>query len=485
MCLLLCLGQLARGEDRRGFVFGDAVPASLPEPKPLELSLRDAVIHALGVNYDVSIQRLNAKISRADELRARGEFEPALFGSAGRTRDTETNFTEDTDSGELGLRTRWVTGAELTFSGQYSETGGETGGTGRAVAEFKQPLLKDAWLTVNRADIVLSRRNRDISIQDLKRQMIDTATGVEEQYWELFASREALAVQEDSLKFARDLAELTRQRAEAGLMGESDTVQAQAAVYAREADVARAAEGNRALEDTLKEYLTLLEDPAYWNAPVVPTTAPTTPEVDTDFLKALGSALKSRPDYEAELLRLKNADLSLYVAKNRLLPRLDLTARGERATGVDGPGSTFDAASSDDEEIWSVFLSIEIPLGNKQARADRDQARAERDQELLRIKQLELRIIREVRRAVDALNTSRKVVEATAKAVEFETRKLDNERTKLDLGKSSTDNVVRFIESLNGARLNHIQAVVGYNRALGALDQVQGTTLNQYGVTIE
>ena len=175
----------------------------------------------------------------------------------------------------------------------------------------------------------------------------------------------------------------------------------------------------------------------------------------------------------------------MYVAKHQLLPRLDLTAQARRSAEVDGAGSTLDAVSRDDEQVWSVFLSLEIPLGDKKARADRDKARMQQEQEVLRIKQLELRIIREVRRAVDALNTSRKVVETTAKAVEFEKRKLDNERTKLDLGKSSTDNVVRFIESLNSARLSYIQAVVDFNRALVRLEQSQGTTLNQYGVTIE
>jgi outer membrane protein len=481
----LWLGGLAVGEERQGFISGAALPTALPPPKPIEISIKDAVLRALRVNYDVSIQRLSADISRADLLGERGKFEPALFGEAGRTGANASNATDNVDSGKVGLRTRWLTGAELSLSSTYQDNSGSTGGVAGAVAELRQPLLRGAGIKVNRAGIVMARRNLDIALQDLKRQMIDTASAVQDQYWGLVAARERVAVQEDSLKFARDLADLTVRRAAAGIVGDSDTVEARAAVYAREADVARAAEDTRALEDALKEELVLLDEPGNWTAAVVPTTPPTLPETDTDFLKALRDALASRPDYEAELLQLKNADLSLYVAKNQILPRLDLAARGEREAGVEGPGSTFDAVSRDDETVCSAFLSIEIPLGNKAARAERDKAGAVRDQELLRIKQLELRIIREVRRAVDALNTSRKVVDATTKAVEFETRKLDNERTKLALGKSTTDNVVRYIESLNGARLSHIQAVVDYNRALARREQVQGTTLNQYGVTIE
>lgn len=482
--LLLGFAQgVCRGEDR--FVTFGRLPSELPPAVPIELSVEDAVLRALEVNYDVTIQRLARRIREAGVLRERGAFEPEFYVEGGRTSATDTNATEETDSGEVGLRTRWITGTELSFSTDYSETGGETGGSARAVVSLTQPLLKDGGLAVPRSGLIIARRNRDISVQDLKRQMIDTATGVLQMYWDLVAARERLAVQEESLRHATDLAGLTRQRAEAGLMGESDIVEAQAAVSTRESDVVRAAETVRSLEDGLKEDLTLLENPAYWDAPLVPTTPVTMPSADVAFLGALAEAFRSRPDYDAELLRLKNADLSLYVARRQLLPRLDLTAQAERSADVDGAGSALDAASDEDEEVWSVFLSLAIPLGNKGARADSRAAKAEREQEFLRLKQLELRVIREVRRAVDAVNTSRKVVETTAQAVDLERRKLENERTKLDLGKSTTDNVVRFIQSLNSARLSHVQAVIDYSKALARLEQVQGTTLNRYGVTVE
>ena len=472
-CLCFSLDHTAFCGEERPFVFGESVPEKLPESHPIELSIGSAVLRALDLNYDVSIQRYSTEISRSEVMNARGRFEPALFGEAGKTEQDGTNTTAT----KAGLRTRWVTGTELSLSTESSE-GDDIDRTTVNTLELRQPLLKDAGIAVNRSGIVIARRNRDISMQDLKRQMIDTASTVQDQYWDLVAAQERLAVEEDSLKYACELSHLTTQRATAGIMGESDTVEAQAAVYTREAGVARAAETVRSLEDSLKEGLVLTVDPANWEAPVVPTTSPALPETKMDFLAALSAALKNRPDYQAELLKLRNADLSLYVAKNQLLPRLDLGGR------VSDPSESDDSLS-DDEQVWSVFLSLEIPLGNKTARAGRDKARAEREQEAVRLKQLELQIIREVRRAVDSVNTSLKIVETTTKAEEFETRKLDNERTRLELGKSSTDNVVRFIESLNNARLNRVQAVVDCNRALVRLEQSQGTTLNQYGVSIE
>jgi outer membrane protein TolC len=283
------------------------------------------------------------------------------------------------------------------------------------------------------------------------------------------------------MKSAKDLERLTLQRAEARIMSESDTVEAQAAVYDRESSVVRAAEYVRTIEDNLKEALSLLEVPAYWTCSLVPATQPKVQDHDIDFLTSLRTSLENRPDYQAALLRLKNLDLNLYVAKNNLLPQLNLTAGLERQEDDIEIGNTLKAVNGDDEN-WSVFLQLDIPLGNKDARAVRDRTYAETQQQLLRIRQLELKIIRQVRRAIDSLNTNRRLVEATRKAVEFEQKKLENEQVKLDLGKSTTDNVVRFIQSLNQARLNHVQSVIDYSLAWSHLEEIQGTSLNRYGV---
>lgn len=486
LCLFVATARASTDTNR--FHAFDALPVELSAAAPLELTIQQCVLDALQHNYDVQISRAAMAAAEAGVLGERGAFEPTLFAEAGRnTRSTaQTNAVEttDTDSGEAGIRTRLITGTELSLGADYTESSDDTNGTGAVFARVTQPLLRGAGLKAVRAPLLIARRNVEISEQQLLDQMINTAVSVQDAYWDLAAARERLAVQRESLRFSRDLADLTVQKAEAGLMAESDIVEAQAASYSREVDVAGAEESVRRIEDTLKEQLTLFKDPEHWSAEIIPATDPTVPEVDEDFLPALAEALRERPDYATALLRLKNSDLSLYVAKNGLLPKLDLVASAERTDDAGGPAEAFDAASSD-EEVWSVFLRLEIPLGNKSERAALRRQRAEHEQQLLRLKELELRIIREVRRALDALGTSRKIVDAAARTVELEQKKLENERAKLELGKSSTDNVVRFIQSLNNARLRYVQAITGYQKSLINYEQVKGTTLNRYGVTIE
>jgi outer membrane protein TolC len=475
--LLFCGNSPA---EEQFFAF-DEIPDHLPDTARQAWRIEQCVEQALTANYNIAIQQWAVTNADADVMARRGDFEPSISGYAGRSHESGTNTDRDADSGQLELNTRFITGTEISLYSDYAKDSDDDSGTGRVGVEFSQPLLRNFGIRVTRALLTQARREAKISRHDFIRQMIDTVARVEENYWQLVLTRERLAVQEASLESARKLDLLTRQRAEARIMSESDTVEAQAAVYEREANVVSAGENVRRLEDIMKENLGLLEDPAYWTSPFIPATPPILLEEDADFLRALRISLENRPDYRAALLKLKNLDLSLYVAKNRLLPKLDLVATGERQDDADNPGRAFDAASSD-EEIWSAFLRLELPLGNKDARAARDSARAAQQQQLLRIRQLEVRIIREVRRAVDALHTNRKLVEATQMAVEFEQKKLENEETKLELGKSTTDNVVRFIQSLNSARLRHVQSVIDYNIARVRLKQVQGTTLEQYGV---
>jgi outer membrane protein TolC len=483
LCSLSVLGaSFAAASENAPILLQNTLPAELPEATEESWSIDQCVFRALDVNYDILIRDWSITSAAARVMSARSSFEPSISAYAGRQHSSETNFSSETDSGQVRLNTRFVTGTEIDLYARYSTSDDDDDeGTGRVGIDVSQPLLRGFGIKRNRAAMIIARNNLAVSQFEFTEQLLSTIRNVEQQYWLLVSARERLAVQQASMKSAKDLERLTLQRAEARIMSESDTVEAQAAVYDRESSVVRAAEYVRTIEDNLKEALSLLEVPAYWTCSLVPATQPKVQDHDIDFLTSLRTSLENRPDYQAALLRLKNLDLNLYVAKNNLLPQLNLTAGLERQEDDIEIGNTLKAVNGDDEN-WSVFLQLDIPLGNKDARAVRDRTYAETQQQLLRIRQLELKIIRQVRRAIDSLNTNRRLVEATRKAVEFEQKKLENEQVKLDLGKSTTDNVVRFIQSLNQARLNHVQSVIDYSLAWSHLEEIQGTSLNRYGV---
>ncbi len=492
--LLICLLSLPLGPGG-GFASTAAPPtvaiaswpASLSNRPPQALTLEACVFMAIDRDYDIRLEALAAAQAEADLLGERGRFEPRVFGRAGRRESEEEGADPDrTDRGELGVRSLLLTGTDLSLSSTFSDfNAAASNDRGRVVARLTQPLLRDAGVRVTRAGVLRARRNREIARLQLAARVMDSILSVENQYWSLVAARERLRVQQESLEFAEELAETTRLKVEAGMMAESDIVEAEAAVSSRRTRVVRARERVRTIEDGLKERLALLNNPASWTTSLEPVTEPARTGGTPSFLQVLRTALLRRPDIRQERMRLENAELGLDVAENSLLPRLDLVADAAREATGDGTGALGDAFGDAPEESWSVFLEFEVPLGNREARARRDRAAAETDSRLVRLQRLELRIVRELRRAVDAVNTAREVVETTAREVELEQLKLDNERAKLELGTSTTDNVVRFIQSLNNARLGRVQALTDYNQALAELERLQGTTLETYGVTLD
>jgi outer membrane protein TolC len=459
------------------------IPDQLPESTPIELTIEEAVLGVLEFNYLVRVDAEDVRIADGGVQRQKAVFEPLLSGGGGYS-DRETDIVDtETTTADAEIRKSFVTGTELSFGAAFTDDSSLTNDLGRVTLDLSQPLLRNFGVRVNRADLEIAENNLEVAMLNLKDRMINEAASIQNDYWALTASRANLEVQQDSLKYAVELFELTQQREDAGLVANADTVEAQAAVYDREVNVVRGGETVRILEDNLKEQLTLFENPATWNAPIIPVTPPDLELEEVAFVGSLATALSRRPDYNREMIQLRNVDEDLYVAKNALLPRLDLVARAERADEQEkGLGAPLEALLGSNDEFWSVFLRVEVPLGNKDARGRRTQTEARRRQQLLRLKDLELQILREVRRAVDSLVTAAEVVKSTSRAVEFEQKKLENERAKLEMGESNTDNIVRFIESLNRAQLRKIQAIVDYNVSNVRLERVRGTTLDSYGI---
>jgi len=61
---------------------------------------------------------------------------------------------------------------------------------------------------------------------------------------------------------------------------------------------------------------------------------------DVDLLKSLQEAFKYRPDYESAKIDLKSRDIKIKVAKNELLPTIDLTG----SLGLNGLGKDYQGA---------------------------------------------------------------------------------------------------------------------------------------------
>ena len=76
-------------------------------------------------------------------------------------------------------------------------------------------------------------------------------------------------------------------------------------------------------------------------------------------------------------------------------------------------------------------------------------------------------------------------VEASHEAVRLAQVTLDAERKKLDAGLSTSYNVVLRERDLATAQYAEVQALAGYAKALVAIDQAMGTTLDRNGIHLD
>ena len=185
----------------------------------------------------------------------------------------------------------------------------------------------------------------------------------------LVFARESLKVKELSLAQADSLLSFNERSYSLGVLTESDVLEAKSARYARKQDILDQEGAIKSREDILKRLLNFTGKDM-WEIEIVPTDSPFMEFDETDMDTALKKALENRPDYKNALKNLEQNELQKAVAKNGLLPGLDLNARYV----INSSGETYSKDIRDlndtDEYGWNIGVTLSYPLKNKNAKAE-------------------------------------------------------------------------------------------------------------------
>ena len=76
-------------------------------------------------------------------------------------------------------------------------------------------------------------------------------------------------------------------------------------------------------------------------------------------------------------------------------------------------------------------------------------------------------------------------VQSSALNAQLAERQLIAEQRKFEVGTSTNFNVLTFQNTFANAQLSELQAVLSLQQAIAQLEQVKGTLLQNFGVTIE
>lgn len=478
-----------------------AQEAAPPAGAERRLSIEEAVRLALENNPDVVVARLEPQAAGARLDQARSAFAPVASGTLGRSSSKQPPSSSlfgdgvltDDWFGSAGVRQRLpVAGTVWSISWDAARTTSNSilttytpALTSGLQAAFSQPLLRDFAIDASRQQLIVTRRNRDISELRFREVVLQTMADVKRAYWDLVVARDNVAVQRRSLELAQELARNNKARVDVGQAPPLDLVSADAEVAQRREQLIVADQAAADAEDRLRVLILRPGDAQIWSTRLVPADEPQLGLPAPDVEAAVREMLADRADIRRARLDLENAETAVEYFANQRLPdlRLEASLRGAglggdrliREGGFPGfvtgvtPGS-FGAMLGQvwgfDYPTWSVGITVSYPIGRSYEDAGLARARIERQQARGRLDSLALRAQRELRQAARQIDATRQRIEATRAARDLAEQRLDAEQKRYDVGMSTSFLVVQAQRDLALARANELRAQLDYQSAL-------------------
>ncbi len=495
------------------------------DTKVLKLTLEECIKSALANNYDIQIAAFEPAISMDDLTIAESYFDATLVGSVqydsldqNNTDATYTNKYLDNNgnvtsqriiedgydryhnySYSIGLRKALSTGTEFQITQSSSKINDLIPNDYDLFYDpfvqyslditVKQPLLRNFGVEVNRASIRAQRSMVGIAKQQFQLQVISTMLDVEHNYWLLFFYRQHVKIRQQLL----ERAEVTLERvlARNDYDGKSSSIaRSKSVIEEARADMLDAKNMALRQQETLLDSINNPAWPIRSNCEIITMDNPQRKKYDISFDQAVETALEYRPELIAQKYGVDIADLRVMIAKNQVLPNLDLFVTHT----IYGAGTNYDMAFDkqleNDVYSWSFGLSMEYPIANRAAKATLSQVGKKREQEELTLKSMQEQILYDV--CVSLHDLHNKYSETTARldavnaarnellnylAIQDTDRKDSNSPEFLNLKLNADDRLSRNQIAAVQAMIEYDMAIMNIHRAQGCLEKYNNVNI--------
>src|SRR5687768_16180249 len=482
----------------------------------IRLSLDEAVALAVANNQDLNVSVNEAESSNFQLLSTWGIFDPLAEAFVGRAHDEEP-ATSQLVGADVSTRDTTNFGASVT---QLAPTGGtfslglagnrtSTNSTfffinpsyfGGLTLSFNQPLLRNFGRDATTWLIRTARNSRDATYQAFVRSVQGTVNGVEQAYWDLVYALRNLEVQREARVLSADLNRITRIKIDVGSLAPIDIVQTEVGIATAEQQIIIAEGLIGDAQDRLKRLLNL--DPARWTVPIVPTDEVRVDQPAVSVEDGMRQALSRRPEIIAAAYNVDSDRIRYEYWRNQTRPALDLygsygntgiggvtTLRDEQGNIISRTtgnfGDAFEQVIDRDFKNWQVGLRFSYPILNRRAKGQRGAALYTWEANKAGLTALEQNVLVEVRAAARDIDTAARSIVAAQKSRELAERNLDAERKKFENGMTTSFQVLEITNDLSLARVNELQALAIYRKALSAYHYAIADILDWKGIRIE
>ncbi|MDQ5858324.1 MAG: TolC family protein [Acidobacteriota bacterium] len=518
--LLVALGSMATAQT--GAVIsarpGERTLKAVPEggTEGMRLSLDEAVALAVANNQDLNVSVNAAEASNYILFSNMGIFDPLAEAAIIRAHSEEPATSQlvgadvsTRDNTDISAQVTQLAPTGGTFSLGFAANRTSTNSTfffvnpsyfGGLTFSFSQPLLRNFGRDTTTWLIRTARNSRDASYQNFIRSVQGTVNGVEQAYWDLVYALRNLEVQREARVLSADLNRITQIKIDVGSLAPIDIVQTEVGIATAEQQIIIAEGLIGDAQDRLKRLLNL--DPAKWNVPIVPTDEVRVEQPAVSVEDGMRLALSRRPEIIAAAYNVDSDRIRYEYWRNQTKPALDLvgsygnTGIGgttiirddmgnviSRTTGnfSDSFGQVFDR----DFKNWSLGLRFSYPILNRRAKGQRGAALYTWEANKAGLTALEQNVLVEVRAAARDIDTASRSIAAAQKSRELAERNLDAERKKFENGMTTSFQVLEITSDLSLARVNELQALAIYRKALSAYHYAIADILDWKSIRIE
>jgi outer membrane protein TolC len=472
----------------------------------VNLSLQDALARAMAHSLAIKVEAYNPAIKEAQLIQAEAAFDATFFGRSQFAKADDPTISPGLGNGvswlnQFGVRKILPTGAQVQATASVTYRDIDTSGlsplsilgldvpgrgnlansyTTAVGIEIKQPLLRGFGAEVNQANIYLAQRDQRISLAEFKLQVTKNVAQVEEAYLGLILARVRVEVLQRLVVSSEQTYNLILQRRDLDATKASIN-QALSSLEESRAQLHAAQREMRVASDRLK---VLINDPSLdlnGNSLIYPTDQPIQEPFSYNIADCVRTSLMQRPEMQQARLQIERADIVVRVARNGLLPKLDLTVGGQSNGLRDAVDAAFGEAFNPTSSLnFSALLEFEIPIGNRGPEAELRETETQRRQAVTNMVLISQQVVldvrtqlREVLSAYDEIAIRDRVRQASAlyfqgiieiedirqRTPEFLNLKLDSQ------------------QRLAIAEQNLITSIVNYNLAILHLEQAKGTLL--------
>ena len=479
----------------------------------VHMPLRELVQRAVANSLDVKVEGYTPAIEQTRVTEAEARFDPTFFTNVQYSQEnvlgpSATNISAGTDittfrtySAQIGIRQDLESGGrvEARYEPAHTERAPNQPPpfgldpnpfwTSDLTLQITQPLLRDYGADVNRARITINRNNQRVGLLEYRTALEKNISDIERAHWQLVQAMRDVKIAEDLLERTIATGKIISDRMihEAGRQQLS---QANASIETRRTILIRARARVRDLSDQLKRFMNDPEFPVTGNVLLLPADEPLPEEVQFNEHDQIDTAMENRVELGQQQLRVDNAGVAADVAKNNLLPQLNLVG----SVGFKGLGGNWTESVQEQWDFnaidYTIGVQLEIPIGNRAARAIWKRAQLQRLQAIDQYRSLVDEVSFNVRTALRQVQTTWDEIYGTRRATLASADALAaiEEREKADAAGLTPEFVNRKLDlqaelAQNASR--EAEAMSNYMIAISDLERAKGTLLRYNNVIME